>query len=68
MNETTTPVAPRAKMSHLVRRFLTCLDEKDDESEDLEEPIVLEGKDRRRIAIHFVDIALKDIRTIQPAI
>lgn len=68
LNEITTPVAAGAKISHLVQRFLTCLDEKDDEKEDLEEPVVLEGKDRRRIAIHFVDTALKDIRTIQSAI
>lgn len=68
LNNITTPVAAGARISHLVRRFLTCLDEKDDETQDVEEPVVLEGKDRRRIAIHFVDTALKDIRTIQSAI
>ncbi|KAJ9489697.1 hypothetical protein VN97_g3567 [Penicillium thymicola] len=68
LNEITTPVAAGAKISHLVQRFLTCRDEKDDDNEDLEEPVVLEGKDRRRIAINFVDTALKDILTIKSAI
>jgi serine/threonine protein kinase len=68
LNDTRTSVAAGTKICRLVRRFLTCLDEKDDDNGDLEGPVVLEDKDRRRIAMHFVDTALKDIRTIQCAI
>ncbi|KAJ2970580.1 hypothetical protein NUW58_g9647 [Xylaria curta] len=75
VNESDTPAAAGERATRLIRRFLTCLDEDDEEEDEADgneagtsgdavEPVVLVDEDERRVAMHFVDTALKDLRNL----
>ncbi|KAF2676189.1 hypothetical protein K458DRAFT_410664 [Lentithecium fluviatile CBS 122367] len=65
------PVEAGDKIARLVKEFLTCLDEDEDEDKDEDEAQYQNApndKDRRYVAVHFVDTALKTMRDVQSAI
>ncbi|KAI3330404.1 hypothetical protein F4824DRAFT_337583 [Ustulina deusta] len=67
MNESETPRAAGSRVSRLIDSFLTCLDEAESEGEadgDAVDAVVLNDKDTRRVAMHFVDTALEDLRNL----
>ncbi|KAI0905984.1 hypothetical protein F4823DRAFT_608899 [Ustulina deusta] len=67
MNESETPRAAGERVSRLISSFLTCLDEAESEDEadgDAVDAVVLNDKDTRRVAMHFVDTALEDLRNL----
>ncbi|KAF3481764.1 het-s domain protein [Arthroderma uncinatum] len=56
------PAVAGVKMAQLIRGFLECLDEHDDDSSA--EPVVLNNKDSKEAALHFVDTAASTINSI----
>ncbi|KAF5019491.1 hypothetical protein F66182_8498 [Fusarium sp. NRRL 66182] len=69
MSETYIPSEAGTKMSHIVQGFLTCLDNRGREMDDGVNRYVLNDEtDRVRVAMNFVDTALKDLRNIQASI
>lgn len=75
LNDLRTPATAGERMTGVIMKFLTSLDiedrEDDDESEDgtvSGEEGWLQGKDRREVAMQFVDTALHDLRSINQAI
>lgn len=65
------PVVAGEKMAGLVKEFLTCLDYDEDAEGDVDQTqyqSVPNGKERRQVAVHFVDSALKVMRDVQSAI
>ena len=69
LTNTYIPTAAGMKMSRLVYGFLTCLDEGSDDYDDKGlQSFRSKDKDRRQIAMRFVDTALKDLRDVQSAI
>ncbi|KAL2683314.1 hypothetical protein Neosp_007784 [[Neocosmospora] mangrovei] len=69
MSESLVPAEAGTKMTRIVCEFLTCLDHKGQESnEELNEYVITEEADRIKVAMSFVDTALKDLRNIQASI
>ncbi|KAM0433462.1 hypothetical protein ACHAPT_004342 [Fusarium lateritium] len=70
MSETMIPTEAGTKMSNIVRDFLTCLDGKGQgfDDEGLDEYAINDETDRIKVAMNFVDTALKDLRNIQASI
>ncbi|RSL41225.1 hypothetical protein CEP53_012886 [Fusarium sp. AF-6] len=69
MSEGLVPTEAGTKMSRMVCEFLTCLDRKGQElDEEPNEYVVNDEADRIKVAMNFVDTALKDLRNIQASI
>ncbi|KAI8669942.1 Protein kinase domain-containing protein [Fusarium sp. Ph1] len=69
MSEILIPAEAGTKMTRIVCEFLTCLDRKGPELD--EEPnayVINDEADRIKVAMNFVDTALKDLRNIQASI
>lgn len=69
MSESLIPAEAGTKMTRIVCEFLTCLDRKGQELD--EEPnayVINEEADRIKVAMNFVDTALRDLRNIQASI
>ncbi|KAJ3545517.1 hypothetical protein NM208_g1375 [Fusarium decemcellulare] len=64
------PCEAGTKMARIVRDFLTCLDGNghQDSDSDLSQYVFSNEADRIRVAMNFVDTALKDLRNIQACI
>ncbi|KIL92272.1 het-s domain protein [Fusarium avenaceum] len=63
------PVVAGDKMARLVKDFLTCLDAEEEHDEnEAQQYAPSHDKDKRQVAIHFVDTALKALRDFQRAI
>ncbi|RSL85259.1 hypothetical protein CDV31_016593 [Fusarium ambrosium] len=69
MSENFIPAEAGKKMSRMVCEFLTCLDRKGQElDEEPNEYVINDEADRIKVAMNFVDTALKDLRNIQASI
>ncbi|KAG8673741.1 hypothetical protein FPOAC2_07211 [Fusarium poae] len=65
------PAIAGYKMARLVKDFLTCLDDEDGDEDDTsrtQQYAPSQDKDRRQVAVHFVDTALKALRDLESAI
>ncbi|KAL6915473.1 hypothetical protein ACHAPO_009846 [Fusarium lateritium] len=63
------PVMAGYKMARLVKDFLTCLDDKEEDDMNPDQQYApSQEKDRRQVAVHFVDTALKALRDLESAI
>ncbi|CEI63306.1 hypothetical protein FVEN_g160 [Fusarium venenatum] len=63
------PVIMGYKMARLVKDFLTCLDdEEEDDMNPAQQYAPSQDTDRRQVAVHFVDTALKALRDLESAI
>lgn len=63
------PIAAGDKIARLVHEFLTCLDEDSEDRDDFETPYqdAPNDENRRRVAVHFVDTALKTLQDVLSA-
>ncbi|RMJ12443.1 hypothetical protein BHE90_010889 [Fusarium euwallaceae] len=69
MGESLIPLDAGTKMSRIVCEFLTCLDRKGQEfDEEPNEYVINDEADRIKVAMNFVDTALKDLRNVQASI
>ncbi|EEU36954.1 uncharacterized protein NECHADRAFT_81126 [Fusarium vanettenii 77-13-4] len=69
MSESLIPGEAGTKMTRIVCEFLTCLDRKGQElDEELNAYVINDEADRIKVAMNFVDTALKDLRSIQASI
>ena len=69
MSESLIPAEAVTKMTRVVCEFLTCLDRKgQDLDEEPNEYVINDEADRIKVAMNFVDTALRDLRNIQASI
>ncbi|KAJ4186864.1 hypothetical protein NW767_001491 [Fusarium falciforme] len=69
MSESLIPAEAGTKMTRVVCEFLTCLDRKgEDLDEEPNDYVINDEADRIKVAMNFVDTALKDLRNIQASI
>jgi hypothetical protein len=66
------PIVTGEKMARLIKDFLTCLeydeDVKEDDADQTQYQSVPNGNERRQVAVHFVNTALKALRDVQSTI